>query len=122
MADQTLLKSVDGKKIPCPSQFDWGLQDVSNSEAGRDQTAKMYKNRIAQKRKINLSWNAVRPDKIKEILQAFQPEYVMVEYYDPLEGEVVTKEFYTGDKTAPVHIWAGSNQLYTNVSFNIIER
>lgn len=122
MADQTLLKSVDGKTIPCPSQFDWGLQDISNSEAGRDQTAKMYKNRIAQKVKINLSWNGVRPDKIKTILQAFQPEYVMVEYFDPLEGEVVTKEFYTGDKTAPVHIWSGSNQLYTNVSFNIIER
>ena len=51
---------------------------------------------------------------VKTILQAFQPEYVMVEYFDPLEGEVVTKEFYTGDKTAPVHIWSGSNQLYTN--------
>lgn len=122
MADQTLLKSVDGKAIPCPSQFDWGLQDISNAEAGRDQTAKMYKNRIAQKVKISLSWNGVRPDKIKTILQAFQPEYVMVEYFDPLEGEVVTKEFYTGDKTAPVNTWSGTNKLYTNVSFNIIER
>lgn len=122
MADQTLLKSVDGKKIPCPSVFNWGLQDVSDSEAGRDQTAKMYKNRIAQKRKINLSWNGVRPDKIKTILQAFQPEYVMVEYFDPLEGEVVTREFYTGDKEAPVQQWTGISKLYTNVSFNIIER
>lgn len=122
MADQTLLKSVDGVKIPCPSEFTWGLQDVSDSEAGRDQNAYMYKNRIAQKRKINLSWNAVRPDKIKKILQAFQPEYVMVEYFDPLEGEVVTKEFYTGDKTAPVHMWTGTNKLYSNVAFNLIER
>lgn len=122
MADQTLLKSVDGKAIPCPSQFDWGLQDVSDSESGRDQNAYMHKNRIAQKRKINLSWNAVNPMKIKEILQAFQPEYVMVEYFDPLEGEVVIKEFYTGDKSAPVKIWAGTNKLYSNVAFNLIER
>ena len=26
---------VDGVEMPCPSTFDWGLQDVSLGESGR---------------------------------------------------------------------------------------
>ena len=44
---------VDGVELPTPSTFEWGMIDVSASDSGRTQDAKMHKNRIAQKRQLN---------------------------------------------------------------------
>ena len=43
---------VDGVELPTPSTFEWGMIDVSASDSGRTQDAKMHKNRIAQKRQL----------------------------------------------------------------------
>jgi len=48
------LLTVDGVVMPCPSSFEWGLQDVSASDSGRTTDALMHKNRVAQKRTISL--------------------------------------------------------------------
>ena len=113
---------VDGVPIKEPSEFTYGLQDVSSSDAGRTQDSVMHKNRVAQKVKLNLAWSMPTPEETATILQAFNPEYFMVTYHDALLNATVTREFYAGDKTAPVHIWSVRNKRYTKVSFNIIER
>ena len=113
---------VDGVKIKTPSSFIWGLQDISASDAGRTDDALMHKNTVSKKRKIDLVWAMPTPEQAHDILVAFNPEYVSVRYYDPLDGESVTRCFYTGDKTAPVKIWTVNNKRYESISFNIIER
>lgn len=122
MGQHNGMIKVDGVAIKTPSTFSWGLQDVSSSDAGRTQDAVMHKNRIAQKRKIDLVWAMPTPAEAHSILVAFNPEYVNVTYYDPLDGLTVTRNFYTGDKTAPVKIWTVGNKRYESLSFNIIER
>ena len=67
--------------LPDPSKMEWGLQDVSDSEAGRTQDGLMHKNRIAQKRKLTLEWPAVIPAVASQILQAVNPEYLSVTYF-----------------------------------------
>lgn len=114
---------VDGVEIRDPSAFQWGLQDVSASDAGRTEDALMHKNRVAQKRKLECSWNGLRPEEMTPILQACNPEYVDITYFDPLAGADQTRTFYVGDRSAPVAIWTGgSGNLYTSLSFNFIER
>ena len=113
---------VNGAVIKTPSSFSWGLQDVSDSASGRTQDALMHKNRIAQKRKIQLSWNNPTKDETAAILQAFNPEYVYVTYPDALSGAEETREFYVGDRSAPMKIWTVNNKRYSQVSFDIIER
>lgn len=117
---------VDGVEIKAPSSFQWGLQDVSDQSAGRTQSALMYKNRIAQKRKIELEWANPTPEETYAIVTAFQPEYITVQYHDPLDSPdptvMSTRVFYTGDKTAPVYSWTVGEERYSSVAFNIIER
>ncbi len=113
---------VDGVELPCPSSFTWGLQDVSAAESGRTDDARMHKNRVAKKRKISLRWNGKSRQETAQILQAFDPEYVFVRYPDMLSGVDETREFYTGDKTAPVKIWLVGNKIIESISFDIIER
>lgn len=113
---------VDGVPIKEPSEMTYGLQDVSSSDAGRTQDTIMHKNRVGQKVTLGLSWSMPTPDETAAILQAFDPEYFHVTYHDAKLNALVTREFYAGDKTAPVHIWSVNRKYYKTVSFNIIER
>lgn len=121
MAD--IMIKVDNVDMPCPSVYQWGLQDVSAAESGRDEVALMHKNRVAQKRKIQLAWNGKNWQTVSQILTAFNPQYVQVTYPDMLSGRYETRTFYVGDRSAPVKIWfEGTRKIMETLSFDIIER
>ena len=113
---------VNGAEAPPPSKFVWGLIDVSDSNSGRTQDTIMHKNRVGQKRQIQLAWSGTDPRKTAQILQMFNPEYVSVKYWDAMGGEYQTRTFYVGDRSAPVTIWTVGKKIYESVSFNIIEQ
>lgn len=107
-----------------PSELSWGLQDVSSSSAGRtlDSNATMHKDRIAQKRKIKLSWKMPTAEQTSEILTAFNPEYVYVRYHDAMDNRWEVRQFYVGDRTAPVKWFQClDGTRYETVSFDVIE-
>ncbi len=108
--------------MPCPSVFEWGLQDISSAESGRTDDTLMHKNRVGQKRKITLGWAAKDWKETSKILTAFNPEYVEVEYPDMMSGKYETRTFYVGDRTSNVKCWWIGNQRMENISFDIIER
>lgn len=105
-----------------PCAYTWGLQDVSDQDSGRTLDAVMHKNRIAQKRKINLSFWGLGVAETARLLQAFNPEYIDVEYEDAMIGGRTIKTFYVGDRSAPVWIWNVDNKHYEKINFNLIER
>lgn len=108
--------------MPNPSSLKWSLQDVSQGDSGRDDKGYMFKGRVTQKVKLELAWNAVSPTVASQVLQAFDPEYVYVRYFDPKAGNWRIMESYVGDRSAPVRIWAVNNKLYESISFDVIER
>ena len=109
-----------------PAQLTWGLQDISASDAGRVQDAgnMMYKMRTSQKRKLQLTWSHPTGAQAAEILQAFNPEYVHVKYWDPMDDAWNIREFYVGDRSAPFKWYSvpGKGTRYSTLSFDIIER
>ncbi len=114
--------SVNGVKVKDPSSFTWGLQDVSDSSAGRTQDTIMHKNRVGQKRKLSLAWNNPTKEETAAILQAFNPEYIDVTYPDSMTGQDETRTFYVGDRTAQIRAWTVNYKRYSQVAFDIIER
>lgn len=122
MADQyNPIKSVGGNtNIPTPSSFEYKLSDVSAADAGRTEDGKMHKMRIAQKVHLELSWAYVTTADASAILNAFNPEYINVQYLDPKSNGYVTKRFYVGDRSAPAYNTRLG--LWENISFNIIEQ
>lgn len=117
---RTILQ-VNGVWIPDPSVLQWGLQSVSDQNAGRTTDGKMHVNLITRKRKLELQWNGVDFATASEILRAVNPETFNVTYLDALTNTRLTKEFYVGDRTAPVYSYSDGYRWYSNVSFNIIE-
>lgn len=122
MGNHNGMMMVDGVKIKTPSSFVWGLQDVSAADSGRTDDTVMHKNRIGQKRKLSLAWNNLTDEEAAAITQAFNPEYVTVTYPDAMAGSNESREFYVGDRTAPMKIWTVGNKRYEQLSFDIIER
>ena len=112
---------VDGVPMPCPSSYNWNLQDVSASDAGRTQDTVMHKNRVGQKRKISLNWAAVEWEQASKIFTAFNPEYITVRYPDFMSGKYETRQFYVGDRSAGAWVWGEWKQIVEGISFDIIE-
>ena len=113
---------IDGKTFKHPSKFKWKKSDVSGKSAGRDDDILMHKDKRGEKRTLSLGWIQLKKQEIHEILVAFSPEYVDVTYWDPLIGEDVTKNFYTGDMEAEVKTWVKGMERYSTLNFDIVER
>lgn len=116
------LLKVNGVAIKAPSSMSFGIQDISAPDAGRGQDLTMYKGKLGQKQTIQLGWNMVTPVEAAAILTAFDPEYFNVTYTDPKTNATVTKEFYCGDRSAPIQQWNVNNKYFNSITFNIIER
>ena len=105
-----------------PSSMQWGLQDISASDSGRDYTGYMYKNRIAQKRKLELEFAGLDWASASQLLNVVDSEYIRVTYPDMYAGMEQTRTFYVGDREAPVFVWWEDKKVLSNITFNFIER
>ena len=63
------------------------------------------------------------------VLKAFAPEYVYVRFLDVQEGQMITRRFYTGDKTSPFRQIDLSNPnnlaqrtVMSSLAFDLIEQ
>ena len=100
----------------------WSRNDIDSELTKRSKlTAKMYRKRLAVKRKLSVSCKRMTTAEVKELNQAILPEKISVTYLDPLEGQVVTKDFYGSSADATTQITMGDEVYCDGVSFNIIE-
>ena len=100
----------------------WSLQDVSAADSGRDATGFMYKNRVAQKVKLEFEFNGLTWTQVSTLLQIVDTEYFSVTYPDMKSGTVLTKQMYCGDRECPVYTWWDGQKIISTTSFNVIER
>ena len=120
MSNYNPIRSVNGVAIKSPSAYQWKLEDLSASGAGRTEDTVMDKMRIGQVVGIELRWDKVSIPDAATLLKQFNPEYVDVCYLDAMEGKFVTKNFYVGNRSAP--LYNGELGLWDNIAFNLIGR
>lgn len=115
---------VEGESIATPSSVTINIQDISSADSGRTLDGLMHKNKIGSKRTIEFGWNNLRPTDVEKILHAFRSrEYFAVTYWDPENASTqLTKTFYLGDVSIPVKSWFVGGEIYSQLSFTIIER
>lgn len=105
--------------MPSPTVMDVGIQDIS--KASRNANGRMIKERIATKDKIELSWAYLSAEDAKTILQAVKAESFWVGYMYPVTNAYTVKEFYAGDRKAPMLDYNNGVYRYKDVAFNCIE-
>lgn len=104
--------------LPPLAKADWSKQDLSAAGAGRLESGRMVKKRVAKSDRIDLEWSYITRAEAAAVLQAFDSEYVLVEYLDAKSGTWVEKHFYTGDMSCTG--WTPHLDRWAKVSLAII--
>lgn len=120
----TGMVTLNGVSVIDPSEMSWSLQDISASDAGRNEAMEMKKMRIGQIRTYQLTWNMIDPENASIILQAINSDEVFpCILHDVMENEMQTRKYYVGDRTAPFKQWRSGTdgKLYSKLSFTLIE-
>lgn len=121
----TNMVTLNGVSVIDPSKNEWGLQDISSKDAGRDEATIMHKMKLGQKRTYNLEWNMIDPHNAAIILQAINSDETFpCTLWDAMDEQYETRTYYVGDRSAPMQQWMpnrADGKLYTHISFTLIE-
>lgn len=116
-----IIDKIDNTSLTIqPSKCTFSLKDISASDAGRTEDTQMQKKRLGQAWTIQLEWSGLTNTQMATIGRLFNNEYLQVKYWDYMEGDYNTAEFYKGDSTSPVY--NTELALWTSISFNLIQR
>jgi len=107
--------------LPIPSSYKVKVIDVSAPDAGRTEDGATNKMRIGQSIRIDLEWAYPSRSEVAVLMNAFNSEYLIVEYLDPRNaGGNTTKKFYVGDRSAP--LWNSRHGRWESLAFGIIQQ
>ena len=105
---------INGVEMPSPTVFGVGISDISSED--------MLIDRVATKRKIELSWDFISFEDMSKLLKLVKDVFFKVSYPDPQEGYIITKTFYVGDRNTYVAVVKDGKPVWKDVKFNLIER
>lgn len=97
----------------------WSRGDLDGPNAGRTMDGVMHRDRIADKVRLDITCLPLTSEEAATVLSAIYPEYIQVEYTDPMEG-IVTKTMYANN--IPATYIDTSTDLWDGIVFPLIER
>lgn len=113
--------TINGVPVTQPATVTYDRYDMDSEESFRGLDGTMQRDRIATKVKLNCQWNGLTGPQMSQLLGAMEPVFFKIHYFDPLEGWT-TKEFYVGDRSAPIYTFTGGKIIYKSFSANFIEK
>lgn len=112
---------INGVEILAPSDIQIGIMDLSKAE--RNARGTMIIERIATKRKLEVSYNYASKTELSTLLAQLSDDvFFTVTYHDPLTGSTRTGTFYVGDRNVGVIDFINGVPRYKDVKFSLIER
>ena len=97
-----MILKIDNVEIAAyPKEFQVTPMDLDNGDSSvRTADGTLTRDRIAVKRQIEMSFNALSWDKFSAILQAMSGVFFDFYYPDPMDGIYATRTFYVGNRPA----------------------
>lgn len=121
-----MILKIDGLDITPYIAFGgvkWQRSDVDGEGAGRDLNGDLRRNRVATKRRMDITCRPMKSNEVSIVLSAIMPEFVTVEYTDPQEGAVVSKVMYSNNNPATYMLkQKNGTEMWGGITFPLIER
>lgn len=121
------LWTWNGNTIKTPSEYDWGWQDLSSEETGRSLDGKAFKDVVAVKRTLNVTWwhltdsgDTFTTVNMLSIIKA--NIFGTLSYPDPASATNLSKIFYTGDVKCTQYRVRSDNVAEYKMSVTFIEQ
>lgn len=118
---QLLIDGTDITEYIAYQGLKWQRYDVEAPQAGRSLDGIMHRGRISTKIRLDVKCHILKANELSIVLNAILPEYVMVEYDDPMYGRV-TKKMYSNNNPASYCILKpDGTEYWSEISFPLIE-
>lgn len=114
------LITIGGVIVPPPSTYNVTLSNIDKTE--RNAAGTTIIERIAIKRKISLGWDNLSGTEYSQVLNAVDPVFFSVTYFDPKDNILKTGTFYSSDRQAPMMFFVNGMPTWSNIQFDLIER
>lgn len=111
---------INNTVIPTPSTYTVSINDISKAE--RNAKGEMVIERIAIKRKLELSWNYLTQSQLAGLLEKVSAVFFTIEYPDPQDGTLKTGTFYCGDRSSGAIDYSNGLVRWKDIKFNLIEK
>lgn len=102
--------------------FVWGRNDVDSSDAGRTMDGTMHRGRIAIKRRIDVTCRPLSTEETRTLLNLIRPEYVEVEYTDPMDGVIYATMYSNNVPATVMTIGDDGKPVWKGIKFPLIEK
>lgn len=104
------LLKVNGADMPAPLTIQPSILDLDSEEGtGRNQAGDAFRDRIAVKRTLEVSWGPLTKTEMSLLLKAISPQTFELTYPDPQEGDFKTITAKSGDRTVPLLVDLGND-------------
>ena len=113
---------INGVQPPAPDSYKVTIADLDAS-ANRSGNGTLFRDRVAVKRTIELSWLRMGGQDLSVLLTNVSSVFFPVTYLDPETNGQKTGTFYVSDRSPGVAI-KNSDGSYTwrDISFSLVER
>lgn len=100
----------------------WQRSDIDGESAGRDLTGTLRRDRVATKRRLDITCRPMTTAEASVVLTAILPETVSVEFTDPQSGGVISKTMYSNNNPATYFIQKDDGvEWWEGITFPLIE-
>ena len=108
-------------EFPTPVEVQYTISTLDSNSSGRNQAGKMFRDVVADKRKIQVKWGALSATDCATVLQAIDEPSFDLKYPDAHDGDWRTMTCYVGDRTTPAfRLYAGA-WCWVGLSVSFIE-
>lgn len=119
-----IINGTDITPLVAFQGYKWQREDVDGPGAGRMLDGLLRRNRVATKRRLDITCKPLTLAEASTVLTLIMPEWVQVTYTDPQIGGNVTKTMYSNNNPASFLIKRedDSMDLWGGITFPLIEQ
>ena len=100
----------------------WQRNDIDAPNSGRTMDGMMQRGRVATKIRLDITCRPLTAEEARLVLNTILPEYVSVDYYDPMSGERYGVTMYSNNNPASFLIEKPDDDWWSGITFPLIER
>jgi len=101
----------------------WQREDVDGPNAGRGLDGTLIRDRVATKRRLDVTCKPLTLAEASTVLNLIEPEWITVVYTDPMAGENLTKQMYSNNIPATFAlIQSDGTEMWSGITFPLVEK
>lgn len=116
------INGVDFMPFIAKQGVKWQRNDIDAPNSGRTMDGMMQRGRVATKIRLDITCRPLTAEEARLVLNTILPEYVPVDYYDPMSGERYGVTMYSNNNPASFLIEKPEDDWWSGITFPLIER